>query len=216
MIISLVSQPLLLLPVLAAIIIAFTVHEFSHALVADRLGDPTPKSLGRLTLNPLAHMHPIGFLLLITAGVGFGKPVPFNEGYLKNPKWGGALIGLAGPLSNLLLAILGIAALVMLAGRGLGASSPLYLFLLVLVQFNVALLVFNLLPIPPLDGSKLVFALIPDAQSHIKDWLENYGPTLLLLLIIFDVASPVSVLGRLFQAVLTGIESFVLAFVRLS
>lgn len=215
MILSLLSQPALLIPVLLSLVIAFTVHEFAHAYVADRLGDPTPKSLGRLTLNPLVHMHPIGFLLLITAGFGFGRPVPFDDRYLKNPKWGAAWIGLAGPISNLILAFIAILALAVLVGRGMPSNSLLYVFLLFLAQFNVALLVFNLLPIHPLDGSKVLEAVLPDRFDHVKSWLANYGPFLLLLAVLLDASSPVSFFGGLFSTVLSGLEWMVIALVSL-
>lgn len=216
MILSLLSEPMLLLPILLSLLIAFTVHEFAHAYVADRLGDPTPKSLGRLTLNPLSHLHPIGFLMLITVGFGFGKPVPYDDRYLKNPKWGAAWIGLAGPISNLILAFAAILILVLLVSNGMPQTSLLYLFLLFLAQFNVALMVFNLLPIHPLDGSKVFDAIVHDRYDNIKVWLANYGPFLLLMLILLDATSPISVFGRLFQFVLSGLEGIVLFLVRLS
>lgn len=216
MILSLLSQPWLFLPVIAALIIAFTVHEFSHALAADSLGDSTPRNAGRLTLNPLSHLHPIGFLLLITAGFGFGKPVPFDDRNLKNPRSGSALIGLAGPISNLVLAFLGMIALVVFLGQGMNQNSLLYVFLLFLVQFNVALLVFNLLPIPPLDGSKVLFAALPSRYDHVQDWLNAYGPMVLLILVLIDTATPISIFGGLFQGALRGIETIVVTLANLA
>lgn len=216
MLLSLLSQPWLFLPVISALIIAFTVHEFSHAFAADTLGDATPRNAGRLTLNPISHLHPIGFLLLITAGFGFGKPVPFDDRNLKNPKLGAALIGLAGPFSNLIVAFLAAGALVLLVGQGMLQTSLLYVFLLFLVQFNVALLVFNLLPIPPLDGSKVLFAALPAKYDHVKDWLENYGPMVLLTLVLIDTATPISIFGGLFQAALRGIETIVVSLANLA
>jgi Zn-dependent protease len=210
MIFNLLANPLYALPVLAAIVIAFTVHEFSHALTAEKLGDPTPKALGRLTLNPLAHIDILGFLLLLFAGFGWGRPVPFNENRLKNPKWGAALIALAGPFSNLALAALAFAALYLLTVNGvLPPNSLLAVFLAFLIQFNIVLMLFNLIPIPPLDGSKLLFALIPDRHEQIRQALTIYGPMILLGLIIFDSFSPVSLFGSLFGFFLRGIERLV-------
>ncbi len=198
-----------IVPLLAAMLIAFTVHEFSHALMAEWLGDPTPKSLGRLTLNPIAHIHGLGFLLLILTGFGWGKPVPFDPSRLKNPRWGSALIGLAGPASNFLMAAIGVFALTILSRQGMAGNNLLSIFLLFVVQFNVILMVFNLIPIPPLDGSKLLFALIPDRREDIRDMLSYYGPIVLLFLVIFDSTLPVSILGSLFQFFLNGAQYFV-------
>ena len=198
-----------IVPLLAAMLIAFTVHEFSHALMAEWLGDPTPKSLGRLTLNPIAHIHGLCFLLLILFGFGWGKPVPFDPSRLKNPRWGSALIGLAGPASNFLMAAIGVFALTILSRQGMAGNNLLSIFLLFVVQFNVILMVFNLIPIPPLDGSKLLFALIPDRREDIRDMLSYYGPIVLLFLVIFDSTLPVSILGSLFQFFLNGAQYFV-------
>lgn len=205
MLFSLLSNPIMLVPVLAAIIVAMTVHEFAHAAMAEWLGDPTPRLLGRLTLNPLSHVHPLGFFLLLLAGFGWGNPVPFDPGRLKNPKWGSALVGLAGPVSNLILAFLGLFALILIERFGLVQDSLLSIFLIFLVQFNVVLMVFNLIPIPPLDGSKVLFAILPDRMDDTRQSLSMYGPFILLGLIILDSALPVSLLGGLFQLFLTGI-----------
>lgn len=195
----------MLVPVLAAIIIAMTVHEFAHAAMAEWLGDPTPRLLGRLTLNPMSHIHPMGFFLLMIAGFGWGNPVPFDPSRLKNEKWGSALVGLAGPVSNLILAFLALLGLILIERLGLVQDSLLSIFLIFLVQFNVILMVFNLLPIPPLDGSKLLFAILPDRMEHIRNSLSMYGPFILLGLIVLDSTLPVSFLASLFQLFLTGI-----------
>lgn len=215
MIFNLLSNPFLLVPVLAAILIAFTFHEFSHAFVAELLGDHTAKSLGRLTLNPLAHIHGIGFLMLLVAGFGWGKPVPYNPNNLKDPKWGSVMIGLAGPVSNLLLAICAVIILSVLSHLGVFASvtdmnnNLLVIFLVLLIQFNVVLMVFNLLPIPPLDGSKLLFALIPSRYEHIKQMIMINGPMILISLLIIDSLSPVSIFGGLFNFFLSRIDYLV-------
>lgn len=164
------------------------VHEYAHAWAADRLGDPTAKQLGRLTLNPMAHIDPVGTLLLplimfLTTGgrflFAYAKPVPFNPYNLKDQKWGPALVGVAGPASNLLLALV----------FGLLARflpwSELSIFLAIIVYANILLLVFNLVPIPPLDGSKLLYALLPDSMNNVKFWLERFGLIFLLIFIFF-------------------------------
>ncbi len=210
MIFTLLNQPWLLIPAFAAIILAFTIHEFSHALVADRLGDPTARNAGRLTLNPMAHMHPLGFLLLITVGIGFGRPVPYDDRNLRNKTWGAALIGMAGPISNLLVAL--VAIIILVFATGIPSNSLLVVFLQFLAAFNVALMVFNLFPIPPLDGSKVLFALLPSRLDYVKDFLEQYGPYLLILLILL----PGSFIGSLFQTVLTAITSVVVTLANLT
>lgn len=207
MIFYLLSNPIFIIPIIASILIAFTVHEFAHAYAAELLGDHTAKSLGRLTLNPIAHIHALGFILLLVAGFGWGKPVPFNPRNLKNPKWGSALIGLAGPLSNLLLAVLTIIIMMLLAGKGLLlANSLLTVFLTFLVQFNIILMVFNLIPLPPLDGSKILFAIIPDRYHHLRVSLNQYGPMILFFLIIVDATSPVSIFGSIFTFFLNVVD----------
>lgn len=210
MIFYLLSDPIFILPVLLAILIAFTVHEFSHAWAAELLGDHTPKSLGRLTLNPLAHVHWVGFALLLIAGFGWGKPVPFNPANLKNPKWGSAFIGFAGPLSNLILAVLTMIVMTVLNSVGLlPPDSLLAVFLLFLVQFNIVLMVFNLLPIPPLDGSKILFAVIPDRYHGWRITLAQYGPIILFFLILLDASSPISIFGSLFNFFLSGVQRII-------
>lgn len=151
-----------------------TIHEFSHSLVADRLGDPTPRANGRLTLNPLAHLDPLGTLMLIFAGIGWGKPVPIDPYNLRHPKRDELLISLSGPLSNLILAAI---------------LSLFHLPILqILIVINVSLAVFNLLPIPPLDGSKIFLNLLPDDQS--QEWQQafsQYGYLLLAILLFLPI-----------------------------
>jgi Zn-dependent protease len=209
MLFSLLQSPILLIPVMAAIIVAFTVHEFSHALAAELLGDETPKNLGRLTLNPMSHVHWLGFVLLLVAGFGWGKPVPFNPNRLKNAKWGSAIIGMAGPFSNLVMAIISVLAITILNNTiGISPDSLLAVFLVFLYQFNMILMIFNLIPVPPLDGSKLLFALVPDKYAGFKQSLATNGPMILIMLIILDTFLPVSIFGTLFSFILGGVNKF--------
>lgn len=166
---------------LLALAIAITVHEFSHAFVADKLGDPTPRSYGRVSLNPLRHLDPIGTIMIFFARFGWGKPVPIDPYNLKNPRRDELLISLAGPASNLILALI-ISLLIRLLSLYL---VPLYF----LVAINISLALFNLLPIPPLDGSKILFNLLPiDSSLEWEDSLTRYGPILLIVVLFFPIA----------------------------
>ena len=148
------------------LLIAITIHEFSHSLAADRLGDPTPRAMGRLTLNPLAHLDPLGTLMIFIAHFGWGKPVPIDPYNFKNPRRDEILVSLAGPASNLLLAI--VFAVIF-------RFFPL-LPIVIFIQMNLFLAIFNLLPIPPLDGSKVFLNLMSVEKAY--EWekaFEKYG-----------------------------------------
>lgn len=164
------------------------IHEVSHGFAALALGDPTAKYQGRLTLNPLAHLDPVGSFLVpiigyLTGGfiIGWAKPVPFNPYNLKNQKWGEALVAVAGPLSNLALALV-FGLIFKFFGPNLGQSVGLVSFV---VLINITLAIFNLVPIPPLDGSKILFAILPYRLQHIRDSLERYGLVLALIFVFF-------------------------------
>lgn len=173
-----------------AALLCLTVHELCHGAVAYRLGDPTAKDAGRLTLNPIRHIDPLGLILMITAKVGWAKPVPVDPRHFKRPKAGMALTALAGPVSNFLLAwlflLLGHGVLLTLS---LTRSFPFWVFRVVLglaqFLFNAAVLsvglgVFNLFPIPPLDGSKVLFSLLPDKLYYTILRYERYVMLLML------------------------------------
>lgn len=183
---ELFQQPQLLLVWLVGIVYAITIHEFSHALAAYWQGDETAKDLGRLTLNPLSHIDPIGFLVLLLAGFGWGKPVPFNPYNLKNQRLGPVLVSLAGPTANILsFLVFGFVLKALLGSHIIGEENLLAIFLTILLYINFILAIFNLIPIPPLDGSKLLYAVIPQRLQHVIFSLERYGPWLLLLFVIF-------------------------------
>jgi Zn-dependent protease len=164
------------------------IHEYAHGWMAERLGDSTARYAGRLTINPLAHIDWWGsiflplMLFLGTQGrfmFAYAKPVPYNPYNLKNQRWGPAVVGIAGPLANLLLAL--SFAMVL---RVVPASS-ISPFLGIIVYANILLMVFNLVPIPPLDGSKVLFALLPDSLHNVKIVLEQYGFFILVFFIFF-------------------------------
>lgn len=186
-----------------ALLIAITIHEFSHALVADRLGDPTAKLMGRLTLNPLAHLDPIGTLFLLIARFGWGKPVPVDPFNLRNPRRDSALISLAGPSSNLVLA--SVLSLILRLIPLIPISDIVYLLIhtlfIPIIILNVALAVFNLLPVSPLDGFKIVGGLLPKDLARQWDELEGYG-LIFLLLLLFPItgSSPLTII---FDPILT-------------
>ena len=166
---------------LAAVLLCLTVHETCHGLAAYALGDPTAKRRHRLSLNPLHHIDWFGLAAMLLLGFGWAKPVPVDMRYFKNPKRGMALTALAGPVSNLLLALV-----LMLFARAILDLSPdsaawgwTYAFLLLSAQLSIGLGVFNLIPISPLDGSKVLFAVLPDEQY---DWLMRYERCGLLVL----------------------------------
>lgn len=179
------SQPAVFFGWLLALIVSISFHEFSHAFVATRLGDSTPKYDGRLTLNPLAHLDPMGTLLLVLIGFGWGKPVQFNPYNLKYQRFGPALVSLAGPLSNLILIIIFIIALKLLLVAGI-ATAPVQELFTIAILLNMVLMMFNLIPIAPLDGSKVLYSILPTRWEALKEDMERYGPLLLLGLVVLD------------------------------
>jgi Zn-dependent protease len=195
------------------LLVGFPVHEFAHALAAYRLGDSTAKLMGRLTLNPIAHFDPLGGILLAVTfigtsfGFGWAKPTPVNPSNLEGGHRGEAIVAAAGPLSNLILAIAAALPLrYLVANPDLALQIPgialdvLNLFILI----NIVLMIFNLLPIPPLDGSKVLFAFLPPRQAwQWRPMLEQYG--FILLLILFFVPPGNSIGGRILFPIITGI-----------
>ena len=175
-----------------ALVLGLTIHEFAHAWTANRLGDPTPRWAGRVTLNPIAHLDPIGALMLLLmilgrAPLAWGKPVPINPAYMRWGRRGAALATLAGPLSNLLLA-LAVALLGRLVHAAIDLSQPRYSGAVVLIGslmvYNVALAAFNLIPIPPLDGFGILEGIAPFSWEHFLAPVRQYGVWILLILIL--------------------------------
>lgn len=182
---SFLEQPIVFVLWVGAIIFALTIHEFSHAFAGKLQGDRTAEDEGRLTLNPLSHIDPLGFILLIIAGFGWAKPTPFNPYNLKNQRIGPALIAFAGPLANVLAVILiGVALSIIYRITELPPSNLMFTFFILLIQVNILLAVFNLIPIPPLDGAKVLYAAIGQRRPEVVQFLERYGMWLLLAFII--------------------------------
>jgi Zn-dependent protease len=191
------------------LLVAFPFHEFAHALAAYRLGDSTARLFGRLTLDPRAHFDPTGGLmlaisiLLVGAGVGWAKPTPVNPRNLEGGRWGEAIVAAAGPVSNLLLAIAGAIPLRFILASGMNVpllATILFLF----VQINLLLMIFNLLPIPPLDGSKVLYAFLdPQTAWRVRPVLEQYGFLILLVAVFFPIFRGETLIGLVFNAVLS-------------
>lgn len=189
------TNPALFVISSVALLIAITVHEFAHAFAADRLGDPTPRLMGRLTLNPIAHLDPLGTLLLLLIRFGWGKPVQFDPYNLANPRKDSAVIALAGPFSNLLLASFFsiLLRIVSMPGSSIASLSPI---LTPFIFYNVLLAIFNLIPIHPLDGGKILVGLLPHEYAHRVDkFLSQYG-IFLLFLCIFPIFGGVSLISQ--------------------
>jgi Zn-dependent protease len=173
---------------LMAFLFAISIHEYAHGAMANHLGDATAKSQGRLSLNPLAHLDLFGFLTLVLSGFRFGwaKPVPINPGFFKNPKRGMMYTGAAGPVANFVAAFcfswtLKLVAISPVAGTQFG--NLLYYFIYYNVLLNIGLGIFNLVPLPPLDGSRILMGLLPDRLAWRLGQLDRYGPLILIFLI---------------------------------
>ena len=192
-------QILLLAP---PILLALTFHEFAHAYVANRFGDDTAKLSGRLTMNPLAHLDPLGTIMIFIVHFGWAKPVPVNPYNLKNPKQGMLWISAAGPLSNIILALISGLMIRLVSTMGimpLPNSVPEIIIIMIVLslKINLALAIFNILPIAPLDGSKILYGILPARFGKHIHLLERYGPIVLIGLIISSQFTGFSILGQL-------------------
>ena len=202
-------DPAVLIALGLIILICFPVHEFSHALAAYRLGDGTAKLMGRLTLNPIAHFDPIGALLLLVAGFGWAKPTPVNPYNLRGGRYGEGIVAAAGPISNLVLASAAALPLRYIVMTEMSVprifEETLYWF----VVFNVILFVFNLIPIPPLDGSKVLFSLLnPRTVWQVRPTLERYGFILLIVAAFVPIGRGGTLVGIVFDSVAQPLVNF--------
>ena len=192
-----IAKLIMMLIAAAASLFCITFHELSHGLIAYRLGDPTAKNAGRLTLNPIKHIDWLGFLMMITIHVGWAKPVPVNMSYFKHPKRDMALTALAGPVSNLILtffALLIANGILHFAGSTVGGAYAVVFFLYIAV-LSVGLAVFNLIPVSPLDGSKVLLALLPERAYYTVLRYERIGMLIIVILTWTGVLNgPLSVL----------------------
>ena len=198
---------------LAILLMSVVIHEVSHGIVALWQGDPTAKLMGRLTLNPIKHLDVWGsflvpLMLFVFSGgnflFGWAKPVPYNPYNLRNQKWGAAMVGLAGPASNFLIAIVFGLALRFFPVTDVAFLQNLAQVFVIIMMLNILLGVFNLVPIPPLDGSKLLFSILPPHMRHIQEFLERYGFIVLLFFIFFAFQIIFPIVSGLFRLI-TGI-----------
>lgn len=201
LILNLLSNPILFIGFILAIAVAISVHESAHAWMANRLGDPTAKLSGRISLNPIAHLDPMGTIFLFLAGFGWGKPVPVNSNNFKNPKTDELKVALAGPISNFVTALT-----FALIARFIPLPYIIVSMLIIIIQINIILMVFNLLPIPPLDGSNILRVFISN-QSWIT--LQQFATPLLFVFIIFIFSTPyitnlITYLTDFFMSILLG------------
>lgn len=181
----LTTNPVAFVIIAAALVLSLTIHEFAHAWTADRLGDPTPRRFGRVTLNPAKHLDPFGALLLLLVGFGFARPVPINPNNLG--RWGTLWVSAAGPISNILLALLCVLLLNLVSGV------PLLVAVLVQVLItNIVLAVFNLLPIPLLDGSRIVGALVPSLGRSLAQYEAMPSGFLITMVFILLMREPIN------------------------
>ncbi|WP_425490394.1 site-2 protease family protein [Heyndrickxia vini] len=184
---GILKYPIEYLPfVVITLLIAFTVHEFAHAYTAYKFGDPTAKDQGRLTLNPIQHLDPFGTILILIAGFGWARPVPVDRRHFKNPRAAGILVSIMGPLSNLLLAFIGYGVFYFLISSGswTNASSFIMDFLNIFIQLNMMLFVFNLIPLPPLDGYRIVEDLVSPTIRAKMTQFEQYSILVFLIIIV--------------------------------
>lgn len=192
---------------LPGIILALTIHEYSHALAAFAMGDNTARQYGRLTLNPIAHMDPLGFLcLIVTRRFGWAKPVPVNDMYFRNRRKGMLLVSLAGPMSNFITALL-IAAVYAVFYKSMGEITKGILQIAYIINLSIG--AFNLLPIPPLDGSKILDAFLNDRQRFFMRRYAMYSNMIMLILIFSGI------IGRVLGPVIMAVDWFIISAIGL-
>lgn len=200
------QNPELLLFIIPVLLFSIVLHEMAHGYAALFQGDPTARDMGRLTLNPLVHLDPlwsvaVPTLTMLVGGFFFGmaKPVMYNPRNLRNKKWGEAIVAIAGPAVNVAIAAIMLAAIYVTALVG-ATNELLYQSLVIVMVMNLFLAVFNMIPVPPLDGSKILFALLPARMHHVRRWMEQYS--LFLVIILLVVILNTNFLGNLVYGII--------------
>lgn len=210
---QLFQNPLLVLLRVFSVLAAITIHEFCHGLAADRMGDPTPRINDRLSLNPIKHLDPVGTIALFFLGIGWAKPVPIDPFNFQNKKRDTALVSLAGPASNLLTALIAsltVKYILPLTGMSINVLFLISTLIFPFIAISVGLAVFNLLPIPPLDGSKIFFALLPNRLAY--EWeevLEKYG-LIILMFLLFPLFGNSPLVMKILSPVITFVLNLLL------
>ena len=211
------TEPLAFVMLAVSLVLSLSLHEFSHAFVADLQGDRLPRAMGRVTLNPIRHLDPLGTLLLLLVGFGWAKPVEFRPSALRSKRFGAAMVALAGPGMNLLLAVAGLIGLRLTASESFITGGTLFIdqdglmgqvavFWIFFASINILLAVFNLIPLPPLDGSRLLTIFLPPKRQNIIYFLDKYGFFILIGLVLFG---GLTFLEPIIQAVRTTIFDLV-------
>lgn len=200
----LLSNPLVGVVVILSIILAISIHEYAHAKMADFLGDPTPGLEGRLTIDPRAHLDIFGSIMILLVGFGWGKPVRFDQYNLKNPRKDAMKIAFVGPLSNIMMALLASIILKLIQAFSSFDLEFVVMTLQYFIQLNIGLAIFNLLPVEPLDGFKVVAGLLPENQAQKWQTLAPYGMIFLVLLVFIPPAPGLQLV--------TGISRWIMQF----
>ena len=202
-------EPQIIVLLIPALVFSLSFHEFAHAWMAYRLGDSTAARMGRLTLNPISHLDPVGSIALLLMGFGWAKPVPVDTRYLQNPKEDMVKVAAAGPIANIILAIIAALALRILFSTGLITNS-IKTFFIIFMQINITLAVFNLLPVSPLDGSQILSPFLEKKFGSDIVWkMQLYGPRILFFIILFSMVTDI----HIFSFIITPIFNlFILIF----
>tara|TARA_B100000029_G_scaffold21748_1_gene21934 strand:- start:224 stop:853 length:630 start_codon:yes stop_codon:yes gene_type:complete len=186
-------EPQIIILLIPALVFSLSFHEFAHAWMAYKLGDNTAARLGRLTLNPMSHLDPVGSLALLLMGFGWAKPVPVDSRYLENPKKDMVKVAAAGPISNIILAVVAALALRLLFSTDL-LTNNIKTFFIIFMQINITLAVFNLLPVSPLDGSQILTPFLEKYFGSDVVWkMQIYGPRFLFFIIIFSMVTDIHI-----------------------
>ena len=187
------TEPQIIVLLIPALVFSLSFHEFAHAWMAHRLGDSTAAQMGRLTLNPISHLDPVGSIALLLMGFGWAKPVPVDSRYLKNPKEDMVKVAAAGPISNIVLAIVAALVLRLLFSTDLLTNS-IKTFFIIFMQINITLAVFNLLPVSPLDGSQILSPFLEKKFGSEIVWkMQLYGPRILFFIILFSIMTDIHI-----------------------